>query len=75
MKRSEAIEIIGDLLELIRLDNDLDKHGKDHCADTILIKLEDMGMLPPKSLDSVCVKKGKVAGYSMFFEWEPENEG
>lgn len=30
------------------------------------------GMLPPKSLDTVTLKKKLVAGYTMMFEWENE---
>ena len=36
--------------------------------------IEEAGMLPPKSLDTVCVKKGLVRGYTTMFEWEPEDE-
>jgi hypothetical protein len=35
---------------------------------------EDLGMLPPKSLDTITLKKGLVRGYTMMFEWEPEDE-
>jgi len=35
---------------------------------------EDLGMLPPKSLDTVTLKKGLVRGYTMMFEWDDENE-
>lgn len=40
----------------------------------ILTEIEIAGMLPPKSLDTITSKKGKVVGYSMFFEWDSEED-
>jgi len=28
----------------------------------------------PKSLQSVCIKKGLVRGYTLMFEWDDEDE-
>lgn len=35
---------------------------------------EDLGMLPPKSLNTIILKKGLVRGYTTMFEWEHEDE-
>jgi hypothetical protein len=49
-------------------------HDFDSAGTYILRKIEEAGMLPPKSLGTVCVKKGLVRGYTQMFEWEPEDE-
>ena len=69
MKRSDAVKVIS-----IAIDTWNGAYYDESLESYILSELEHLGMLPPKSLDSVCVKKGKVTGYSMFFEWEDEDE-
>jgi hypothetical protein len=68
MKRSEMIELISDYLYStcgVQCTGDETK---------LLDLIEEAGMLPPKSLVTVCMKKTKVAGYSLLFEWEDEDE-
>ena len=66
MKRSEFIEKVL-------------KHEKntvfvgESIVDVALEVFEDLGMLPPKSLDTVTLKKGLVRGYTMMFEWDDED--
>ena len=69
MKRSEMLEKI----ELTLSDYLGEKiNHPDHLADLILKTVETSGMLPPKSLDTVHVKKDLVKGYSIMFEWDDE---
>ena len=71
MKRSEMIEEIYNTI----VDSDWIQYGEfKKGAERILDRIEEAGMLPPKSLDTVCVKKGLVRGYTQMFEWEPEDE-
>ena len=76
MKRSEMIKDIlwwlNDQLYTVDDSGEGDIHPQ--CADDLLAMIEKAGMLPPKSLDTVCVKKGLVRGYTQMFEWEPEEE-
>lgn len=70
MKRSEMVKIVAQkLLELYRLDFSTQER-----AEFLLKCIESAGMLPPKSLDTVTLKKGLVRGYTMMFEWDDENE-
>ena len=74
MKRSEMIELIKEHLYNLPQDKPYLWKYINEEADSILNTIEGVGMLPPKSLDTVCVKKGLVRGYTQMFEWEPEDE-
>jgi hypothetical protein len=67
MKRSEFIE------KVLKHEKNTAFVNKDQVKITLEV-FEDLGMLPPKSLDTVTLKKGLVRGYTMMFEWEDENE-
>ena len=69
MKRSDMVKVIEKAMRCWNgayFNQSLESH--------ILEYIEEAGMLPPKSLDTVCVKKGLVRGYTTMFEWEPEDE-
>jgi hypothetical protein len=72
MKRSEMVFLINNAI--YDYDHTMKGHDFDSAGTYILRKIEEAGMLPPKSLDTVCVKKGLVRGYTQMFEWEPEDE-
>ena len=78
MKRSEMIQKGVDRLNKIST-NPVPQHsfkGEEFhfLANTLLDVFEKAGMLPTKSLDTTCIKKGLVRGYTMMFEWDDENE-
>jgi len=74
MKRSEMVFRMLDEIESWYLDKDDFTSSKcfTNLANMLLTLQEESGMLPPKSLDTVCLKQGLVRGYSTFFEWEEE---
>lgn len=77
VKRSEIVDIIFEFMrdpELIHSYETGDEIGIRHMASVCLQHIEEAGMLPPKSLQTVCLKKGLVRGYTLMFEWEPEDE-
>ena len=73
MKRSEMIGILERHFNGAGVKSNYNGGNKSF-ADDILQVIERCGMLPPKSLDSTCLKKGLVRGYTIMFEWEDEDE-
>lgn len=71
MKRSEAINIIYELLEDLK---ELDI-GNIYLAEEIVNKLEDIGMRPPRT-GIVIIPKGFTQEFilhnSLEYKWEPE---
>ena len=75
MKRSEMVEIINKkLISCTYGYVECNLKSFKEVADILLDEIEYQGMLPPKSLDTTCLKKGLVRGYTMMFEWDDENE-
>lgn len=72
MKRSEMVKIIATAHS--RFDCCGHPYDYDDLAEYLLSSIEGAGMLPPKSLQSVCIKKGLVRGYTLMFEWDDEDE-
>lgn len=72
MKRSEMVRIMA--IAHSRFDCCGHPYDYDDLADYVLSSIEEAGMLPPKSLDTITLKKGLVRGYTMMFEWEPEDD-
>ena len=70
MKRSEASEIIADEIDNV-IDDYIPWSMLIKGADSLLTKLEDVGMLPPKTpIESL----GDGDYYGGTREWEPEDE-
>lgn len=65
MKKSKFIE------KVLKDTNNTVFVSKEQVANAIEC-FQRAGMLPPKSLDSVSIKKKIVAGYTMMFEWDDE---
>lgn len=79
MKRSEAIQIIKDIFCEVTYDNIAEKR-----AEKVLMKLEEIGMLPPKHKSTTKILEEVDNGYGRFWkierdfptnknEWEPED--
>ena len=47
MKRSKVIEAIAIELEDINIKNYYDEKGSEWCANLVLMRMEELGMLPP----------------------------
>lgn len=79
MKRSEMIKHIKACFrahpQMLKYQNGEISLGRaaEDLSNIILNSIEEKGMLPPKSLDTVTLKKGLVRGYTMMFEWDDED--
>lgn len=64
MKRSEMVKQISiELLDIFK-ENYMEQMGEGWCANLILLRLEELGMLPPSVRDGA----GGISEY-----WEPED--
>lgn len=68
MKRSEALEAIKLELEDIRAENYFDEKGSEWCANLLLMKMDELGMVPPFNEASYNPHTDTTTGYT----WEEE---
>jgi hypothetical protein len=79
MKRSKMLDMIAKALEDINIENYYDEKGSGWCANLILMKIEENGMLPPVKDEQydyfkrVKEKHGMALVLINKFQWEPED--
>jgi hypothetical protein len=72
MKRSEALEAIKLELEDLRMENYFDEKGAEWCANLLLMKIDELGMMPPLRVPEL-TPYGEPNGFSIGeYSWEKE---
>lgn len=74
MKRSEMVKYIETELKDIVMENYIDKQGEAWCAELILKKIEELGMLPPFAQPTFDRSLGESKSEIKNYKWEPEDE-